>query len=78
MVLNLLSKMVLFYVHEYFAYMYVCASHECFVPLEVRRGHWDLDLPTAVENCHVGGYWKANPGPMEGQVLVMSDQLSSS
>lgn len=29
----------LFYVYVWFAYMYVCAPHECLVPLEVKRRH---------------------------------------
>ena len=29
----------LFYVYKCFACMYVCVSHACLVPAEVKRGH---------------------------------------
>ena len=33
-----LKDLFLFYVHEYFAYMYIYVPHGCLVPKDIRRG----------------------------------------
>jgi hypothetical protein len=41
-VLASLFKIILFYVYEYFAWMYVCASHMCLISVEARTGNMIL------------------------------------
>lgn len=62
------SLHVKFYVHTWFAYMYLIAPHERLVPSEVRRGYWvllglklqtDMSYHVSAEN-QAWVLWKSN------------------
>lgn len=67
----------LFYVHEFFACMYVCmVPHTCLVPKDVRKEHESPGAGTRDGFESPCMFWKWNPDPLKEQHVLLIPELS--